>query len=145
MIYAVVALAVTALGSLTYAMHRVSKAADRIGDARDHEADARIAQVATEAELEREKYEHDQTKRALSAADARADALEEVLSDAINATPNADLDRADVQSRVLRIAQRWAAADAASRLPAAAVEAVPADAAAEASVPDMRNPDGPDV
>lgn len=96
-------------------------------------ADARVAQTATEAELERAHFELETTKQSLAATEKRAAALQEVLSDELEKAPNPDLARADVAGRVRRIFDRWQAADAnRSAVPAEPAAAVPAAAPAEA-------------
>jgi hypothetical protein len=135
---AVVVLATTllsAVGVIAWLAFRVVKAAEQ-------EADARVGQVATEAESERTAYELDVTQKALTAANKRADALEEIIADEINdENPNPDLARTDVRTRLLRIAGKWREAAATrSPLPAESEPAVPAPAAPvgpkSASVPD---------
>ena len=81
-------------------------------------AKSEIGSTHFESALELARFELEQTRKALSATEARAAALEEIVADEINDNPNADLDRADVRSRLLRAAKAWAAADKA-RTPAA--------------------------
>ncbi len=85
----------------------------RVVAASEQSADARVAQVATEAATERAGYELEVTQKALIAAGKRADALEEVIVDEINSTANPDLASTDVRSRLLQIAGKWREAAAA--------------------------------
>lgn len=94
----------------------------------DKTADARVAQVETEAHLDRVQFELEQTKQALKAANARAAALEEILAD--DAPVSRDLSPADWKQRLLRITQAWG--DAAGTAGADAVPANPAAAAPDA-------------
>ena len=107
-------------------------------------AKSEIGSTHFESALELARFELEQTRKALSATEARAAALEEIVADEINDNPNADLDRADVRSRLLRAAKAWAAADKA-RTPVA--EDVPA-ASEPGAGPDtasVSGVDGPNV
>jgi hypothetical protein len=115
----------------------------RLRDAERH-ADARVAQVQVEADLERRAYELDVTQKALVAANRRAEALEDIIADEINA--GSGLSPGDVRGRLLRLARGWRdAATARSPLPPAADEPVPeaepADGAGPAFVPAVGAPD----
>ena len=120
----------TALGLIAWLVVRIVRAAGK-------EADARVGQVATEAESERTAYELDVTKRALEAANIRARTLEEELTDALDQPSLADgLDAADVAGRVRRLAERWREAAAARNpLPASPEPAVSEQPAATRANP----------
>lgn len=124
----------SALGLIAWLVRGRVLAADQV-------ADARVAQVATEGEVERATFELEVTRKALQAATIRAGALEGELSHALDRTnPAEGLDPGDVAGRVRRLAERWRhAAEARSPLPAEPTEAVPvvsaADGASSAGVP----------
>lgn len=120
------AVAVTLAIAVASALALIAWLVYRAVGASDSEADARVAQVATEAELERARYETEVTSKALAAANARANALERVIADDLNTAPNPDLARDDVRGRVLRLAQAWRTDDP---LPASGDAAVPDDPA----------------
>ncbi len=110
-------------------------------------ANERVDHANTRTELERKKFELEVTQKALAAANQRATALEEVLQDEINSSPNPDLARTDVRSRVLRLARKWSeAATTRSPLPADAGKAVPDESTAHtadtAVVHAEHDPDG---
>lgn len=130
----VVSLAV--LGLVIYLVRRGDRRVDQL-------ADARVAQVATEGELERARYEHEITKAALVAANRTIRILETVTD--VNADPNPDLDRSDVRARVLREALAWK--DGGGALPADPTDELPADDGPGAGprAPDLRSATGPDV
>lgn len=94
----------------------------------DQSTDARVAQVATEVELERVAFELEVTRKALTRATATISALEGLPDDD---PANADLDPGDVDSRVRRLAARWAAEDARGSVPADPADSLPASPAAE--------------
>lgn len=125
---AAIVLAAGLCSALVWAVYKLVRAVDT-------DADARVAQVATEAELERERYEHEVTMKALESARNRAQVLEEELAhDLADPYPTSPaLDAADVRGRVLRIARRWADQESATRVVAATDRKVPADAAAAAA------------
>ena len=101
-----------ALGLLAWLVRGRVVAADQL-------ADARVGQVATEAELERSGFELDIVKKALAASQKRADALERVIADEINDSESGlPLDRNGVRQRIVQIARQWAEADRARALPA---------------------------
>jgi hypothetical protein len=144
---AVVTLALAIAGALAAI---VSLALGRVSDTKSLSkqfTDERVEHANTRTKLERRDYELDVTQKALVAANKRAAALEEVLNDEVNRSPNPDLARDDVRSRILRIARQWSeAADARNPLPAATSGAVPegtaADAAEPAGVHAEHDPDG---
>lgn len=140
---AVIALAVALAGAMAAI---VSLAFGRVKDAKTSAkayTDERVDHANTRTELERRKFELEVTQKALVAANTRAAALEEVIADDVESAPNPDLKRADVRSRVLRIARRWAEAAAArSPLPAVGAEAVPVPAPADATDATGVLPDG---
>lgn len=108
----------------------------RVDDAH-HEGDARVAQVATEAEQERTAFELDVTKKALTAANMRASALEEELKHALEQPRlGAGLAASDASGRVLRIVGKWGEAAAArSPLASGPDEALSVESATDASGP----------
>jgi hypothetical protein len=101
--------------------------------AADQAADARVAQVDTEGHLERAQFELENVKQALAAVEKRAAALEGIIADEVNASPNPDLARDDVRGRMLRIARQWADADRERSVPAEPDGAVPQASATAAS------------
>lgn len=133
MIVLAIILAVTlasSLGVVAWLVYGVIRDAHKEGD-------SRVAQVATEAEQERTAYELAVTQKALQAANIRADALEEELSNAIQQSNlGAGLAPSDVPGRVLRLVGKWREA-AATRgpLPAEPDPAVPVEGAAGPSGP----------
>lgn len=145
MIAAVIALAALALllgGSSVAAMIKVFGAADKIETAGHHEADARIAQVSMEAELERRNFEIEKLTTALKAVEARASALEEIVADELNDShANDDLGRADYRSRLLRLARSWSGATA-NGVPAEPGTGVSANTATAAPDADLSSPSG---
>lgn len=109
-------------------------------------AKSEIGATHFESALELAHFELEQTKRALVAVEARADALEEIIAEELNAHPNADLDRADWRTRVMRVAQQWGRSDRAGReVPADTAQAVPPQGTAEPPEADLRSADGLDV
>ncbi len=109
---------------------------------KDEAADARVAQVAVEADYERAQFENETLRKALSAANARAAQLEEIL----NASPS-DLDlglsAADWRSRYLRLTQQWGADTTAYGVPPdSGRDGLPADAAAEPAEAPAMSPIG---
>lgn len=133
---AVVALAV--LGLIVYLVRRGDAAIEKRADLRDVQGD-------TAKHLERERYEHEITKRDLTAAKRRGDVLEALLAAEQESDANADLDPGDVRGRVLREALRWRP-PAGDSIPAESAE-LPAEgeSEAEAGAADLRSPTGPDV
>lgn len=95
---------------------------------RERASDARA--ITAEANLERAQFELDVTGKALKAANARADVLEQVLSEEVNASPHPDLAHNDVRQRMLRITSAWTGADK-DRLPTPANPTVPEAPAAD--------------
>jgi len=77
----------------------------RIADTRAM-ASERVAHTATNGLLERAKFELEAIMKANTEQQRVIDGLEEVLAGYINATPNADLARNDVLSRLVRAANR---------------------------------------
>ncbi len=107
--------------------------------AADQAADARVAQVATEAELERAQFELEQRTQALAASERREDILQEAVADALDADPGAGLSHDDVLGRIMRLSAEWARSDRAGReVPAEPHEAVPSDPPAGAPEALMR-------
>lgn len=125
-----------AVAAITWLAYRAVSGADRQVAAGDGAADARVAQVATEAELERVQFELETTKQALGRAAARAAALEEEMFRA-HPPPNTDLAPDDVRERVRRLAATWGAAEAADR-----GGAVPAEPGGAVSPPPAAEPAG---
>lgn len=80
--------------------------ASRESAAVHNEADARVAQTATEGLLERSQFELETTKKALDAATARAAALETSFAEALNDS-GPDLDPRDIHGRLVRLAKAW--------------------------------------
>ena len=137
MIFAVLGYATASLAIIVWLVK------GRVDDARNY-TQSEIGSTHFESALELAHFELEATRKALSATEARAAALEEIVADEIRDHPNADLDRADVRSRLLRNAKAWAAADKA-RAPAA--DNVPAAREPEAG-PDTTSVsavDGPNV
>lgn len=106
-------------------------------------ADARVAQVVVEGELERSQFELKTTRRALRAADARQQILERTMTDVIASDPNPDLARNDYVTRHMRIVAEWARHDSESGLPAGTAPAVPDDGASATTYPAVRTVDDP--
>lgn len=106
----------------------------RVGAA-DVAADARVAQVDTEGHLERAQFELEHVKQALAATEKRADALESIIADEINAHPNPDLARDDVSGRVQRIAAAWGTADRERRADSDGTGTLPQEATTAAPRP----------
>lgn len=123
-----------ALALIAWLVHGRVTAADR-------EADARVGQVATEAELERAQFELALAREALDASERRETIMQEAVADAINADPSPDLARNDVLGRVLRISAEWARADAKGRLRAESGKGMPDDRAADTPDPAVRPED----
>ena len=109
-------------------------------------ATERVSHEKTVGQLERRSFELEVTQKALVAANKRAEALEEVLQDEVDSSPNPDLSRTDIRNRVLRIARKWAEAAATrSPLPANPDEAVSDKGATAAASPaGVRVVDDPD-
>jgi hypothetical protein len=144
----VTAVAIALAAALASTVWLVAWLTYRVVATSERDGDSRVAQVATEAVAERTAFELDVTLKALAAANKRADALEEIISDELNAmSPNADLTRIDVRSRLVRLASKWREAAAArNSLPAQPDPAVPEDGTASGSGPTVVSPDGlPDV
>jgi hypothetical protein len=93
----------------------------------DQQGDTRVAVTQLEADVERMAFDLEATRGTLSAERKRADALEEIIADEVNAPPGLPLDARGVRDRLLRTAQRWREAAAATG--ASAEGAVPADGA----------------
>lgn len=126
-----------AIAAITWLAYRAVSGAERSIAAADADADTRVAQVATEAELERVQFELEATKQALGRATARAAALEEEMFRA-HPPPNTDLAADDVRGRILRLASAWRAAEGADRggaVPAEPGGAMPPPAAADPTGP----------
>jgi hypothetical protein len=106
----------------------------------EQRADARVAQVETEAIGERTAYELEVTQKALAAANLRAATLEEELAHAFEQSDlGAGLAASDARGRVLRLVGKWGeAARTRSPLPAEPDDAVPDEPAADASGPVLR-------
>lgn len=85
--------------------------AGRISD-REKLADARIAQVETEAHAERAAFELEVATKALAAEKKRTAALQEVLDDVSKAPIGIGLTERDWQTRLLRITQSWGDSEA---------------------------------
>ncbi len=68
--------------------------------------DERQDHVATHARLERRDFEVMTLKLQLATETRRADVFEEALANAEKGSPNADLSKGDVRSRILRAASR---------------------------------------
>ena len=114
----------------------------RIADMRAM-ATERVAHTATNGLLERAHYVLEQTQNALADEKRITAGLEDVLAQYINATPNADLARGDVLSRLVRSAKRQAEAGRVDPAGPATVEALPRpdEAAAASTLPALMRPD----
>lgn len=125
MIAVVVALAGVSLAVLGYAVWTTRRA----GQLSDQLADARVAQVATEAELTLAQFQIESVKKALAAETARANAIEEIAH-AIKDRPA--VAPGDVDGWLLHFAARWREANHAPAGPDGD-PAVPAEATTEAA------------
>lgn len=130
----VVALAM-AIGSIVFLVSRNSSLTDALLSARDNAGTNAIA-------AERAKFDADKATQALAAERAVADSLQEFIAhDAQSTDALAPLAPGDVAGRVLRITQRWRAANvsqgtgAPGAVPAGAVPPVAPPVASAADVP----------
>lgn len=100
-------------------------------DSESQEADWRVAQVATEAELERVQFELEATQKALRASMAREQILDRAIAETLNANAasTAHLRPDDVLGRVRLYTAEWARTDARDPVPPDRPEAVPSDPA----------------
>ncbi len=101
--------------------------------AADQSADARVAQVATEGELERSQFELEQTKQALAQSEKREEILDAAIAEALNANAagGAALRPDDVLGRQRLLLAEWSRTSKAGReVPAVGERPVPADAPA---------------
>jgi hypothetical protein len=121
------------LGVMAWLFHRA------LSDS-DQQADTRVAVTQLEADVERLMFEIEGTRNTLAAERKRADVLEEIIADEINAPSDPPLSPSDVRSRLLRQARQWreASAKAVARASAGMPEEPPADGAATADVPVTR-------
>lgn len=134
---AVVTLAV--LGAFLYVVRRGDSAIEKRSEIRDVQQDA-------ERGLEREKYEHELTKRDLTAATRRADVLEALLAAEQENHEDDDLDPRDVRGRVLREALRWRPAAGDPVHPEPADDVPPKGGSTTGSgTSELRSATGPDV
>jgi hypothetical protein len=127
-VYALVAIVGTLLAFVGWLVHRALSAADQEGD-------SRVAVTQLEADVERMAFELEGTRQTLAAERKRADVLEQIIADEVNAPTGAVLAASDVRSRLLQQAKRWREAAA----PAApAPEVVPSDRSTErATAPEL--------
>jgi hypothetical protein len=147
MIYALLGFAVVALAAVMFVVHWGMKAKDGQIAASTKAGDERALRMDANAKQERTAFELEQTKQALAAESKRADALEEVLRDEVNESPNPDLARTDVRGRLLRVARSWGEANRpGGSVPADPAKAVPDIATTERTdAPDVPAHDKPDV
>ncbi len=127
------------LGFITWIIRRGDAAIERA-------TDSRVAQVDTEGHLTSANYEHELTKRALTAEKRRGDVLEALLAAEQETDADADLDPRDVRGRVLREAIQWRPPAGDSIRPEPTDDLPPGEGPGSGSgAPDLRSPTGPDV
>lgn len=142
MTVAVIVLAIALAAAVGALVAMSLKYVGQVSDANDHATDARIGQHSTELELERRDFEIETIQRALVSVTKRAEALEQIIAEELNAS-NSDLDPADWRTRELRLAAAWAAADS-NRVRAAADRSVPEAPATNTPGADLSSPTGVD-
>lgn len=77
----------------------------------ENDGDIRVAQVATEAELERAQFRISELETSLAASRRRELILDRAVAESLNDDPNRDLRLDDITTRMRRIDEEFARAD----------------------------------